>query len=127
MSNKSHLIKSAGQLVPHLKEGQTIMSNGLKKDTSRYSTGSLSSNKDITKGVKQAKKRAVQNYNNRVNAEEKNDRLKRTYHKAKFQIEISERAEVLDPEAFLKNKERTATRKEERKAAKELKRSSKGR
>lgn len=119
--SKKHLIKSAGQLVPHLHEGQQLMTNGLKKDTSRFSTGSSHSTKDITKGVKRAKSRAVQNFNNRVNADKKVLAMGKQYHKAKYQIEINERSTVEDPEAFLQAKERSDFYRERREKQKQLK------
>jgi hypothetical protein len=120
--SKKHLIKVAGQIVPLLSEGQQVMTNGLKKDTSRHSTGSTHSKKDITKSVRRPKARAVQNFSNRVNAYEKNVHTGRTFYQSLYQIEIEERAEVLNPEGFLKQKQRKA----ERLAERELKKQTKG-
>lgn len=108
---KKTLHREGDFYVPFLNEGERVQSNGLRKDVSRFGNGSEHSKKDITKSVRQPKKRAVQNFANRENADTKVMAMGKQYHKAQFQIEISERSEVRDPEKFLIYKERSSKKK----------------
>lgn len=119
---KKTLFREGALYVPFLNEGERVQANGIRKDVSRFGNGSEHSKKDITKGVKRAKSRAVQNFNNRVNADKKVIAIGKQYHKAQFQIEIAERSTVEDPEAFLQAKERKAQRQADRENKKQLRR-----
>lgn len=120
-----HLIKSEGQILPFLYEGQQVLSNGLKKDTSRFAQGSTSSIKDITKGVKRPKNRAVQNTANRDNAVRKVIAEGAKFEEAKNQIDMFvdkyTTEEILNPPAFLQANVRKLQRQQEREAKKRLK------
>ena len=121
VSKKKTLYREGALYVPFLNEGERVMTNGLRKDVSRHGNGSENSRKDITKSVKRPKSRAVQNFNNRVNADRKVIAMGKQYHKAQFQIEIPERATIENPEAFLQAKERSAFYRERREKEKQLK------
>ena len=120
-----HLIKSEGQILPFLYEGQKVLSNGLKKDTSRFAQGSTSSKKDLTKGVKRPKNRAVQNFANRDNAVRKVIAEGAKFEEAKNQVDMfidkHSLEEIENPPAFLQANVRKLQRQQEREDKKRLK------
>lgn len=115
VSKKKTLYREGALYVPFLNEGERVMTNGLRKDVSRHGNGSEHSKKDITKSVKRPKNRAVQNFNNRVNAQRKNEIQGKVWDKAQTQFPIHERANYDDPIKYFRQAEQKASREAKKK------------
>lgn len=102
------------EYAPLLTEGQRVMQNGLKKDTSRYGIGSDSSKKDSAKSCKRPKKLAAARVRAKDNAIEIQKAIAQNFDNARFQIDMfidkNSTEEIKDPPAFLVSKIRKAGR-----------------